>query len=94
MTMTSLFREVLLPSAAAVALLFLAAIDVATAAEPPGVEPARIAAAPVPIAHHPTPRAEPPAEGDQSRAVNKPLAVERRCHRIQRIGKFTLTRCD
>ena len=92
--MTSLFREVILPSAAAVALLFAAAADVATAEEAPRVEPVRIAAAPVPTARHQTAPTEPTADADPSRPGNEPLAVERRCERIQRSGKFTLTRCD
>jgi uncharacterized protein involved in high-affinity Fe2+ transport len=94
MTMTSLFREVLLPSAAAVGLLFVASADVATAREAPGVEPVQIAAAPVPAARHQPVPMQPTAEADPSRPRNKPLEVERRCDRIQRIGKFTVTRCD
>ena len=92
--MTSLLREILLPSFAAVGLLFAATVDVATAGEAPGVEPVQIAAAPVPAAPHRPARTEPTAEADPSRPRNKPLAVERRCDRIERIGKFTLTRCD
>ena len=92
--MTSLFREVLLPSAAAVGLLFAAAIDVATAGDAPGVEPAQIAAVPVSAAPRQPAPTEPTADADPSRPRNKPLEVERRCDRIQRIGKFTVTRCD
>ena len=92
--MTSLFREVLLPSAAAVGLLFAVAVDVATAGEAPGVKPVQIAAAPVLAAPHQPAPTQPTAEADPSRPRNKPLEVERRCDRIQRIGKFTVTRCD
>ena len=92
--MTSLIREVLLPSAAAVALLFAATVDVATAGEAPGVEPVQIAAAPVPAAPHQPAPTQSTAEADPSRPRNKPLEVERRCDRIQRIGKFTVTQCD
>ena len=92
--MTSLFREVLLPSAAAVGLLLAAAVDVATAGESPGVKPVQLASAPVLAAPHQPAPTQPTAEADPSRPRNKPLAVERRCDRIERIGKFTLTRCN
>ena len=92
--MTSLFREVLLPSAAAVGLLLAAAVDVATAGESPRVKPVQIAAAPVLAARHQPAPTQPTAEADPSRPRSKPLEVERRCDRIQRIGKFTVTRCD
>jgi len=92
--MTSLFREVLLPSAAAVGLLLAAAVDVATAGEAPEAKPVQIAAAPVSAAPHQPARRQPIVEADLSRPRNKPLEVERRCDRIQRIGKFTITRCD
>ena len=92
--MTSLFREVLLPSAAAVMLLFVAAVDVVTAGEATEVAPVQIAAALMPAARHQPASTEPTADADLSRPRSKSLDVARRCDRFQRIGKFTVTRCD
>jgi hypothetical protein len=94
MTMTSLFREVLLPSAAAIGLLFLAAVDVATAGEATVIEPVQVAAAPVPAARHQPAAAEPTTEADSSRPRKKPLELKRRCDSVQRIGKFSITQCN
>ena len=92
--MPSLIREVLLPSAAAVVLLFVAAVDVAIAADASGVEPVQIAAAQVASARHQPAPTKPTASADSSRPSTKPLEVVRRCARTERIGKFSITKCD
>ncbi|HET7202395.1 MAG TPA: hypothetical protein VFI92_03420 [Steroidobacteraceae bacterium] len=94
--MTSLIRDVLFPSVAAVGLLAAAAIDTATAEEAaPAAKPAVIAAASVGAvsqqatapSHERAPVVAPADEQERS-------VIERRCERTGRIGKFRITRCD
>jgi hypothetical protein len=93
--MTSLIRDVLFPSAAALALLAAAAIDTAVAEEAAPAKPAVIAAAPVGAV--PQQATAPLQEGastvtrDDEQKTN---GIERRCDRTGRIGKFRITRCD
>jgi hypothetical protein len=99
--MTSLIRDVLFPSAAALGLLAAAITDSAVADESFHDEPvAVVAAAPVAVMAAPvtvkssglgarkTATAETQEEG---RAKN---GIEPRCERTGRIGKFKITRCD
>ena len=92
--MRTLISEVLLPASAAVGLLAMLTIQPATA-EDRVLQPeatATLAAASVPLAsaHRATPsrtmtdRLEEP--GKQT--------IEPRCERVERIGKFAITRCQ
>ena len=95
--MTSLIRDVLLPSAAALGLLMAAAIDTAGAEEPAAPKPALIAAASISSVPQQQ-RAAPPQErasvASPDDADSRPSGIERRCERTGRIGKFHITRCD
>ena len=94
--MTSLIRDVLFPSAAALGLLAAAAVDTARAGEAAAPKPAVIAAATVsagqPAAVAPSSnRAATASPADEGLRKG---AIERRCERTDRIGKFRITRCD
>ena len=102
--MSSLIRDVLFPSAAALGLLVAAAVDTATAEEAGPARTAVVTAAPVVVAAvraetavsvapvaaaNAAPRAD--VGADESERSN---GIERRCDRTGRIGKFRITRCD
>ena len=94
--MTSLIRDVLFPSAAALGLLAAAAVDTARAGEAAAPKPAVIAAASVSAVQ---PAAVAPSSDRASTASpadERPRKsdIERRCERTDRIGKFRITRCD
>jgi hypothetical protein len=95
MTMTSLIRDVLFPSAAALCLLAAAAVDTAKAGEAVAPKPAVIAAASVSVVQ-PAAEAPSPDRASSAAADERPRkgGVERRCERTDRIGKFRITRCD
>jgi hypothetical protein len=89
--MRTLISEVLLPASAAVGLLAMLTIPPATAEDraPQPAGTATLAAASVPLAS--AQRATPSRTAtDRS---DKP-AIEQRCERIERIGKFAITRCQ
>ena len=92
--MRTLISEVLLPASAAVGLLAILTIQPATAEDrvsrPEAA--ATLAAASVPLA--PAYRATPArATTDRAEDPGKP-AIEPRCERVERIGKFAITRCQ
>ena len=91
--MTSLIRDVLFPSAAALGLLCAAVTDSAMAEATTSPQPAVIAAASVaPVSLEPSSLPQDSSakiEGDK-----KPAGIEGRCERTGRIGKFKITRCD
>jgi len=92
--MRTLISEVLLPASAAVALLAMLTIQPATAEDrvPPPEATATLAATSVPLA--PAYRVGPArTTTDRSEKPGKP-AIEPRCERIDRIGKFAITRCQ
>ena len=93
--MTSLIRDVLFPSAAALGLLAAAAVDTARAGEAAAPKPAVIAAATV-SAGQPAAVAPSPDRPSTAAADERPRKsdIERRCERTDRIGKFRITRCD
>ena len=102
--MTSLIRDVLFPSAAAIGLLAAAIVDTAGADESFYDEPSAVVAAAAPrdvgtsarsstavapaAVTSPSSKAEARADDDRS------SGVEARCERTGRIGKFKITRCD
>jgi hypothetical protein len=92
--MRTLISEVLLPASAAVALLAMLTIQPATAEDrvPPPEATATLAATSVasPSAQRATPSR---TETDRSLKSSKP-AIEPRCERVERIGKFAITRCQ
>ena len=94
--MTSLIRDVLFPSVAALGLLAAAAVDTARAGEAATPKPAVIAAASVtavqPAAVRPLPDRAPSASPADE--LPRKGGIERRCERTDRIGKFRITRCD
>ena len=102
--MTSLIRDVLFPSAAALGLLAAAITDSAMADESYYDEPtAVIAAAPITVATTSRPltaqvsattTAQPKAILRARAKGNRSNGVEARCERTDRIGKFKITRCD
>ena len=88
--MRTLISEILLPASAAVGLLAMLTIPPATAEDrvpQPGT--ATLAAASVPLA---SARRATPSRTATDRS-DKP-AIEQRCERIERIGKFAITRCQ
>lgn len=92
--MRNLISEVLLPASAAVGLLAMLAIPPATAEDRPLQEEvaATLAAASTPVAsaYRTAPsRSETEASEQPSKA-----AIEPRCERVKRIGKFAITRCQ
>ena len=99
--MTSLIRDVLFPSAAALGLLAAAVTDSAVADESFYDEPvAVVAAAPVAVAAAPVTAksaglgARKTATADSQEKGNRTNGIEPRCERTGRIGKFKITRCD
>jgi hypothetical protein len=92
--MRSLISEVLLPASAAVGLLALLTIPPATA-EDRAAQPqasTTMAAVSTPTA---APRRMAPSRAatDRSAETSGPT-IEPRCERIERIGKFSITRCE
>ena len=98
--MTSLIRDVLFPSAAALGLLAAAITDTAVADESFYDEPvAVVAAAPIAVAPSATvktatPGARKAATAEAREEGNRANGIEPRCERTGRIGKFKITRCD
>lgn len=94
--MKTLISEVLLPASAAIGLLAMLAIPPAAADEQPLKSPAAATAtvaaisAPITSVQH---SASAQGETARSSTVSR-SAVEPRCERIERIGKFTITRCQ
>jgi hypothetical protein len=95
MTMSTLIRDVLLPSAAAIGLLVNLTVGPARAGdEPNGAEPAAIVAA----AEKPEPgefearmpRTSPAGEIVAASETDRP---SQRCRRVERIGKTSARRC-
>ena len=92
--MTSLIRDVLFPSAAALGLLAAAITDSAVADESFYDEPvAVVAAAPV-AAKSQSPAARKTASGEAREESSRENGIEPRCERTGRIGKYKITRCD
>jgi hypothetical protein len=92
--MRSLISEVLLPASAAVGLLAMLAIPPATAEErvPQAEVSVTMAAVSKPTA--PAHRvALSSSATDRSAETGRPT-IERRCERVERIGKFAITRCE
>ena len=99
--MTSLIRDVLFPSAAALGLLAGAITDSAVADESFYDEPvAVVAAAPIGVAAPSVPVTSASAGARRTTTVGvreegpRATAIEPRCERTGRIGKFKITRCD
>jgi len=92
--MKTLVSEVLLPAAAAVGLLAMLAIPPATAEEPPAspADMPTLAAVGAPTQAARQTVAAQEAVGTAT-ASRKP-AVEARCERVERIGKYAFTRCE
>ena len=92
--MRTLISEVLLPASAAVGLLAMLTIQPATAEDrvPQPEAAATLAAASVPLAsaHRSTPSR---TATDRSEEPGK-ATIEPRCERVERIGKFAITRCQ
>jgi hypothetical protein len=92
--MRTLISEVLLPASAAVGLLALLAIPPATAEERvPQAAPSTTFAA-VAASSVPTHRIVPSSPATDRSAESSRPTIERRCERVERIGKFTITRCQ
>lgn len=89
--MRTLISEVLLPASAAVGLLTMLTIPPATAEDraPQLKAPATMAAVSIPIA---SAHGIEPSKSATDRS-DKP-AIEQRCERVERIGKFAITRCQ
>lgn len=89
--MRTLISEVLLPASAAVGLLAMLTIHPATAEDraPQPTATASLSATSVALAS--TRQATPSQTATDS--PDKP-AIEPRCERIERIGKFAITRCQ
>ena len=89
--MRTLISEVLLPASAAVSLLAMLTIPPATAEDRAQQPTATATLSATAVALASTQRAAPSRTAtDRS---DKP-AIEPRCERIERIGKFTITRCQ
>ena len=92
--MKTLISEVLLPASAAIGLLAMLTIDPATAddriAQPEAA--ATLAANSVPIA--PAGRSTPSRAATERSEAPGRTGIEPRCERVERIGKFTITRCQ
>jgi hypothetical protein len=89
--MRTLISEVLLPASAAVGLLAMLTIPPATAEDRAQQPTATATLSATAVALASTQRAAPPRTATEPSA--KP-AIEQRCDRIERIGKFTITRCQ
>jgi hypothetical protein len=98
--MTSLIRDVLIPSAAAVGLLAATIADTAAADESFYDEPTIVVARAAPVAPSSRAPAARSAPEDRSTAAearepeSRSSGIEPRCERTGRIGKFRITRCD
>lgn len=92
--MRSLISEVLLPASAAVGLLALLAIPPATAEERVPQAAASTTVAAVAPSSVPTHRIVPSSPAADRSAESSRPTIERRCERVERIGKFTITRCQ
>ncbi len=92
--MRSLISEVLLPAAAAVGLLAMLAIPPATAEErvPQAAASTTVAAVSAPSV--PAHRIVPSSPATDRSAESSRPTIERRCERVERIGKFAITRCE
>jgi len=92
--MRTLISEVLLPASAAVGLLAMLTIPPATAEDRALPQEAEVTMAavstPSASAHRTTPSKSATARAE---TPSNP-ALERRCERVERIGKFTITRCQ
>jgi hypothetical protein len=92
--MKTLISDVLLPASAAVGLLALLLIHPATAedrqVQPEAAATLAAVSAPAGSARQSAPVSD---ATDQSAAARKP-AIEKRCERVERIGKFAITRCE
>jgi hypothetical protein len=92
--MKTLISDVLLPASAAVGMLALLLIHPATAEDRP-VQPeaaATLAAVSAPAA--PARQATLESDATDSSATARKPAIEKRCERVERIGKFAMTRCE
>jgi len=92
--MRTLISEVLLPASAAVGLLGMLAIPPATAEDrvPQPEASATMAAVSTPIA--PVHRIAPSKPATDRSAETSRSTIEPRCERVERIGKFSITRCE
>jgi hypothetical protein len=92
--MRTLISEVLLPASAAIGLLALLAIHPATAEDrvPQPEATATLAATSVPLAT--TGRSAPSSTASARSEAPGRTAIEPRCERVERIGKFKITRCQ
>lgn len=94
--MKSLIRDVMLANAAATVLLAMTAVaPVSAQQQPAAVEPIASVAVAAPGRALATDAAS-AASDPRPAAVAEPSpgGIERRCRRIDRIGKATITRCD
>ena len=94
--MRTLISEVLLPASAAVGLLALLAIPPATAEDraPQAAATTTVAAVSgTSSAGRPTASHRRSPATDRSAETSRPT-IERRCERVERIGKFAITRCE
>ncbi len=89
--MRTLISEVLLPASAAVGLLAMLTIPPATAEDraPQSTTTAALSATAVAVA---SAQQATPSRTATDRSVQP--AIEPRCERTERIGKFTITRCQ
>jgi hypothetical protein len=89
--MRTLISEVLLPASAAVGLLAMLTIHPATAEDraPQPTTTVSLSAASVALA---SAQQATPSRTAMDRSVQQ--AIEPRCERTERIGKFTITRCQ
>jgi hypothetical protein len=98
--MTSLIRDVLIPSAAAIGLLAATIADTAAADESFYDEPSIVVAKAGPVAPSSSAPAARPAptaqrtDADAREPVSRSNGIEPRCERTGRIGKLKITRCD
>lgn len=92
--MRTLISEVLLPASAAVGLLAMLTISPATAEDRAVPQEAAVTMAtvstPIASAHRTTPLK---SATERAETPSSP-AIEPRCERIERIGKFAITRCQ
>lgn len=92
--MRTLISEVLLPASAAVGLLAMLTIHPATAEDrvPQPDVSVSMAAVSTPIAS--ARRTAPSRSATERAETPSNPAIEPRCERVERIGKFTITRCQ
>jgi hypothetical protein len=96
--MKTLIRDVLLPASTSVALvigLSIAPAPAGHAGDLAPATPAAIAVVAVPVAAAVTPAAALSPESSPAEAKDDKASGDgRRCRRVERIGKFRMTRCD